>query len=161
MRRRTAWILLAGVAAGVAWSEFLHRPAPGYEPDRAQILDGAGTYVDNDALWRVISGDWVSADGRWMLILGGEDRMTLLWDGKTVAESALRFSYLCPEPPQETAFTAENSRLCGIGGKIVAFIYEAGTESGTLTLERLRPDGETETVTFQKWNEQEDNDGTI
>ena len=161
MRRRTVWILLAGIAVGIAWSEFLHHPAPGDEPDRAQILDGARTYVDNDALWRVISGDWVSADGRWMLILGGEDRMTLLWDGKTVAKSALRFSYLCPEPPQETAFTAENPRLCGIGGEIVSFIHEAGTESGTLILELLNTDEKTETVTFQKRNEQEDNDGTI
>ncbi len=148
MRRRTVWILLAGIAVGIMLRGSFRRPAP--EPDDTQVLDGAGTYVDNDALWRTISGDWVSADGRWTLKLADEDRMTLLRDGETAAESALSFAYLCPEPARETELSPEAPQLRGDAGQIVSLIHEAGANGGVLTLKLLRPDGAAETVTFQK-----------
>ena len=149
MKRRTVWILLAGVVVGVMLSGFLHRRAAERESENVQPLDGAGTYVDNDALWSVISGDWVSADGHWTLKLEGEDSMTLLLDGETVAETALSFTYLCPEPTRETELTAETPQLRG-GGKIVSLTHEAGEHGGTLALELLNPEEKTETVTFHK-----------
>ena len=149
MKCRTVWILLAGVAVGVMLSGFLHRRAAEHEPENARPLDGAGTYVDNDALWSRISGDWVSADGHWMLRLEGEDSMTLLLDGETAAKTALSFTYLCPEPARETELSAETPQLRG-GGEIASLTHGAGERGGTLTLELLNPDEKTETVTFQK-----------
>ena len=153
MKRRTVWILLAGVVVGVMLSGFLHRRAAEREPENVQPLDGAGTYVDNDALWSVISGDWVSADGHWTLKLAGEDSMTLLLDGETAAETALSFAYLCPESARETELFVETPQLNTEGApysEIVSFTHEAGEYDGTLTLELLDPDEKTETVIFQK-----------
>ena len=149
MKRRTVWILLAGVVVGVMLSGFLHRRAAEREPENVQPLDGAGTYVDNNALWSMISGDWISIDGHWTLKLEGEDSMTLLLDGETAAETTLSFTYLCPEPARETGLSAEMPQLCG-GGEIVSLTHEAGERGGTLTLELLDTDEKTETVTFQK-----------
>ena len=162
MNRRTVLILLTGIAVVIMLSRLFDRPAPKQETDGVRILDGSGTYVDNGALWSVISGDWVSADTHWTLTLNGEDRMTLISDGKTVAESALTFSYICPtEPSQATELTAETPQLAGSGGEIVSLTHTAGEGSGTLTLKLLRQGGETETVTFRKLKQQEDNDGTF
>lgn len=149
MKRRTVWILLAGAVVGMVLSGLLHRRAAERKPDDTQILDGAGTYVDNDVLWNMISGSWLSADGHWTLKLWGEDSMTLALDGETMLETALSFTYLCPEPPQETELSAETPQLCG-GGEIVSLTHEAGERGGTLTLELLDTDEKTETVTFQK-----------
>ena len=153
MKRRTVWILLAGVVVGVMLSGFLHRRAAEREPENAQPLDGAGTYVDNNALWSRISGDWISSDGHWTLKLEGEDSMTLLLDSETVAETSLSFTYLCPEPARETELSAETPQLNTAGApysKIVSLTHEAGERDGTLTLELLDTDEKTETVTFQK-----------
>ena len=149
MKRRTVWILLAGVIAGVTLWGFLHRCAAAHEPENVQPLDGAGTYVDNDALWSRISGNWISDDGHWVLKLAGENGMTLLLDGETMLETTLSFTYLCPEPVRETELSAETPQLRG-GGEIVSLIHEAGEHGGTLTLELLNADEKTETVTFQK-----------
>ena len=149
MKRRTVWILLAGVVVGVMLSGFLHRRAAEREAENVQPLDGAGTYVNNGALWSRISGDWISSDGHWTLKLEGEDSMTLLLDGETMLETALSFTYLCPEPPQETELSVETPQLCG-GGEIITLTHEAVEHGGTLTLELLHTDEKTETVTFQK-----------
>ena len=149
MKRRTVWILLAGVVVGVMLSGFLHRRAAEREAENVQALDGAGTYVDNDALWSRISGDWISSDGHWTLKLEGEDSMTLLLDGETMLETSLSFTYLCPEPARETELSAEKQQLYG-GGEIVTLTHEARERGGTLTLELLDTDEKTETVTFQK-----------
>ena len=149
MKCRTVWILLAGVVVGVMLSGFLHRRAAEREPENVQLLDGAGTYAANDALWSMIVGNWVSADGHWALKLEGEDSMTLLLDGETMLETALSFTYLCPEPARETELSAETPQLRG-GGEIVSLTHEAGERGGTLTLELLHTDEKTETVTFQK-----------
>lgn len=149
MKRRTVWILLAGVVVGVILSGFLHRRAAEHESENAQPLDGAGTYVDNDTLWSTISGNWISANGHWTLKLEGEDSMTLLLDGEAIAETTLSFTYLCPEPARETELSAETPQLCG-GGEIISLTHEAGERGGTLTLELLDTDEKTETVTFQK-----------
>ena len=147
--RRMTWILPLGIVVMIVLIGFFNRLTK-YEPDNAQPLDGVGTYVDNNALWRVISGDWVSVDTRWMLTLGREYSMTLISKNKIVAESALSFSYLCPEPSLPTEITVEIPQLCGIDGEIISLIHVAGTERDTLILELSRPNGETEKVTFQK-----------
>lgn len=154
MKHRMIWILLAGIAAGIMISGLLRRPVPASEPEAIQVLDGTGICVDNDALWRVIAGDWASADARWTLKLDGEDHLTLLLDGEAAAESTLCFSYLCPEPPPETELTVQTPQLYGSDGRetgeIVSLLHKAGAHGGTLTLELLNTDDKTEILTFQK-----------
>lgn len=144
MNRVRGAVILMAMALAASLS------ARGSPVSEVQTLDGAGTYVDNDALWCTITGEWTDGSGRWKLTLDGEDRMTLCLDGKTAAESALSFRYLRPEPSQETEFTAASPQLAGTGGEIVSLVHRAGEKGGTLTLELVGPDGSGEAVTLQK-----------
>ena len=153
MRLNALGILLTGMMVAVISSGFFCYPAADPEDEKVQELDGAGTYVDNDALWQSIAGEWSSDDGRWNLTLDGQDCLILRLDGSIAVESTLRFSYLCPEPSRETELTVEIPWMYGRDGtemgQILSLVHEAG-EKSTLKLELLWPEKEREMVMFQK-----------
>ena len=156
MRRKTVWLLPLGIIVGIMLSGFFRRPAPEPGPDEVQTLDGAGTYTDNDAFWRVLMGRWESEDG-WTLDFHGEESVTILREGEPVGESALRFAYLLPSPPAGTELEPEAPALTGPDGaalgEVLSLLHDAGTETVTLTLQA--PDGEETVLVFHKLQEEE------
>lgn len=105
----------------------------------AEMLDGRGTYVDNNALLNVITGSWESGDGRYGLTLRDDCGVTLTLDGETVLEGEISFTYLLPEPAEWTELrlapcvfqTGDGS----VSGEISGLSHEAGDGSGTLVME--------------------------
>ncbi len=152
MKRRTLWILLAGVVIGMTLSGLYKHFGTERAHGELEVLDGNGSYVDNDALWRVLAGEWSSGDARWTLTLDGDDHMALTFNGKTAAESTLSFAYLRPGDAEETELTIETPTLYAAdgteSGEIMSLVHKA--EEGSLTMELSHSDGTTETVTFQK-----------
>ena len=152
MKRRTLWILLAGVVIGMTLSGLYKHFVTERAHGELEVLDGNGSYVDNDALWSVLAGEWSSGDARWTLTLDGDDHMMLAFNGETAAESTLSFTYLRPGDVEETEFTVETPTLYAAdgmeGGEITSFVHKAA--EGSITMKLSHSDGTTETVTFQK-----------
>lgn len=104
-----------------------------------EMLDGRGTYVDNNALLNVITGSWESGDGRYGLTLRDDCGVTLTLDGETVLEGEISFTYLLPDPAEWTELqlapcvfqTGDGS----VFGEISGLSHEAGDGSGTLVME--------------------------
>ena len=119
MKRRMSWILLAvllvGIAIAVANKHFVTdqiMDGGGTEnPKHIQALDGDYTYVDNSLIWPVLEGAWRNRDGRWRMVIGESDGLSLARNGMVVLERALDFTYLQPGEVTQTELVPEDGTL--------------------------------------------------
>ena len=118
-----------------------------------EMLDGSRTYVDNGALLEVIAGVWESTDGHYGLTLREDCGVTLALAGETVLEGAVSFTYLLPDPWEQTELRLDpcvfQSGDGSVSGEVSDFYHEAGDGSGALIME-LAEGG---TVEFRKTSE--------
>lgn len=161
-------VLLALVALGVAGvfllrhfvtNQIMDRGGmmnPDYidEIDDSHILDGDHTYVDNEKLLQVITGTWLSEDGRYAIKLDSDCRITLSLDGEQLLDDHIQFVYLQPGNIQSTEFSLDSCVLQREDGspvgEILSFYHEASDEdaSGRLILE-IDLEGNSKAIEFK------------
>lgn len=151
------------LACGLLWKHFITDrildKGMEYGENQCGTVDGDHTYVDNQALFEVLDGRWVSEDDRWEIRISGDDfdtHMYLSLDGNNAMEYRLDYTYLLPDsdPNRETDLEPETKRLTdGSGnslGEIVSLYHRADEGDGTLHL-TVRLEGESDdTVILNK-----------
>lgn len=124
------------------------------EPQQPEMLDGDGTYVDNEALLNVIAGTWVSEDERYVLTLQDDCRILLTRKGETVLDGQIYFTYLQPGEVQRTEFSLDSCRLgddsTSAAWEISSLYHESGDDSGRICMEVVYADGSSEMIKFEK-----------
>lgn len=124
-------------------------------PEYTDLLDGDGTYVDNEALLRLVAGTWTSGDGRYVLTFDNDSNVALMLDAETVLESVADFMYLQPGNVERTDFTLRQQTMKhgeDAFGEVVSFCYDSADMNGGMYIETKLHSGKDEIVQFEKSN---------
>lgn len=117
-------------------------------------MDGNYTYVDNVKLLERIAGLWLCQNGRFELRIQIDGSIAIAFNGTTVLEDTLVFSYLQPGYVASTEFELSKWELTeqeGIAMGTICFLrHEASDEKPLILMKIENIDGNYENIVFYK-----------
>lgn len=117
-------------------------------------MDGNYTYVDNAKLLECIAGLWLCQNGRFELRIQIDGSISIAFNGTTVLEDTLVFSYLQPGYVASTEFELSKWELTDQEGTAMGTIcflrHEASDEKPLISMKIENIDGNYETIIFKK-----------